>query len=264
MTAFSPRIVLITGGGSGIGAALARKLVKEGARVVIADLNMQGMRALTDELGSACEPVEIDVAVWEPMRALAERISINYGSLDLIVNCAGISSYGEMLDIPLEQWRNVMDVNLWGTIHGSLAAYAVMRKQGAGFIVNMGSMSTFLQPPLFGSYLTSKAGVLSFSLALAIEAEVYGVQVSVVCPGNVRTPLLGSWRTSSFTPTISAEDAASRILKAVSKRRRIIVFPFYAKIFWWLDRLCPNILNPLRRLIIGRARQRRHSTSGKE
>ncbi len=262
MTEFTPGIALITGGASGIGAALARQLVKNGARVVIADLNKKNMCTLTAELGSACEPVEVDVGVWEQMQALVERVSTRYGSLDLLVNCAGISSYGEMPEIPMEQWRKVMDVNLWGTIHGSLAAYAVMRKQGAGFIVNLGSMSTFLQPPLFGSYLTSKAGVLGFSLALGLEAECHGVQVSVVCPGNVKTPMLSAWRTSAFTPAISAEEAACRILKGVAKRHRIIVFPFYAKVFWWLDRLSPTILNPLRRLIIHRARQRTPPASG--
>lgn len=261
MTGFNPRVALITGGGSGIGAALAKRLAGTGVRVIVADIDLHKARGVAGELGGHSEAVEVDVSSMSQMEALVERIEAAHGGLDLIVNCAGIAGQGEMLEIPQDGWNRVLDVNLRGTINGSIAAYALMARQGAGYIVNLGSMSTFLRPPLFGPYVTSKAGILGFSLALAVEAEAHGVHVSVICPGNVRTPLLGSWDNSPFTPAISPEEAARRILRGVARKRRIVVFPFYAKVVWWLDRLSPNLLNPLRRLIIRRARRRRQPAS---
>jgi short-subunit dehydrogenase len=179
------------------------------------------------------------------------------------VNCAGISSYGETSEIPRAEWDRVIDVNLRGTIDVSLAAFASMREGGGGSIVNVASVSAFLNPPLFGPYITSKAAVIGFSRALAVEAEAHGVLVSVVCPGNVRTPMLGAWKQSFLTPSISPEDAATRILKGVAKRRTMIVFPFYAKVFWYLDRLSPGLLDPARRAILRRARARKSAESRK-
>jgi short-subunit dehydrogenase len=160
-------------------------------------------------------------------------------------------------------WSREVDVNLKGTMAVSLAAYRLMRRKGGGAIVNLGSAAPFSLPPLFAPYLATKAAVVTFSRALALEARAFGVFVGVACPGNVKTPLINSWKLSVFTPAIAADDAARQILNGVLKRRAIMVFPLYAKIFWYLDRLSPRILNPLRRLILSRSRKRQAGTMSK-
>lgn len=191
MNPFRPETALITGGGSGIGAALGKALADGGTRVFIADIDGAAARRVAEEIGSLGMPIELDVCEHQMVSEVIEGIAKTTGSVDLVVNCAGIASYGEVLDVTEKQWLSIINVNLWGTINVSLAAYAVMREQGRGCIVNMGSMSIYLQPPLLAPYVTSKAGVVGFSRALGVEAAAYGVDVTVVCPGNVKTPLLG-------------------------------------------------------------------------
>ncbi len=253
---YKEKIVLITGGAAGIGAALASEFARLGARVIVADLRV----AETHQTASAtaiAEAVVVDVSSATAVNALIGYISQKYGHLDVLVNCAGMINSGEMLEIPFDAWQRVMAVNLWGTINMSLAAYALMRARNAGIIINMGSASTFLGAPMLGPYVISKGGIYEFSKLLSIEAEASGIRVCVVCPGNVDTSMTRGRHLSGFTPAISAEDAAGRIMKGLAKRTPVIVFPFYAKIFWYLDRLSPRLLDPLRRRILQRARQRR-------
>jgi len=257
----SRRIAVITGGASGIGAALAKRLASAGTRVVIADASLERAHAVAGQIGDDARAMNVDVSDWAQTEALFATIASDYGRLDLVVTCAGIASHGELHEFPLSHWRDILDTNLMGTIHASLAAYAIMREQGSGTIVNLGSLSSLFSTPLCAPYCTSKAGVSGFSASLAIEANSYGIDVSLACPGNVRTPMLG-WNISRFTPAISAEDAAVRILKGIAKRRRIIVFPFYAKILWYIERLSPHILDPVRRAIIRRTRGRKQAGTG--
>lgn len=253
---FNQSIAIITGGASGLGAALAKELVSSGARVVIADSNFEKASIVADSLGATAEAVHVDVSQSDQIESLIQKTKAKYGTLDLMVNNAGISCYGEMIDLPLSEWTRVLEVNLWGVIAGSIAAYKVMAQQGSGRIVNLGSMATFIHDPLFGPYVTSKCGVVGFSRVLASEAEAHGVRVSVVCPGSIRTPMLNDCEPSKFTPSMPPPEAARRILEAVARNRRIIVFPFYARVLWWLDRINSSLLNPLRREILRRARQR--------
>jgi NAD(P)-dependent dehydrogenase (short-subunit alcohol dehydrogenase family) len=258
MTKFAPRVALITGGGSGIGSALAKQLGLGGTQVVIADTNLDCAQRVAAEAGDRAEAVEIDVTSWTRIEALCERIARQHGHLDLLITCAGVAAHGDLQEFTIDDWRRVIDINVMGTINASLAAYAIMRRQGAGTIVNVGSLSALFLTPFCAPYCTSKAAVSGFSLSLAIEARAHGVDVSLACPGNVRTPMLG-WNISRVTPAISSEDAARRILRGAAHKSRIIVFPFYAKAFWYLERLNPYILDPLRRAIIRRTRQRQVS-----
>lgn len=260
-TDFNPKVAIVTGGGSGLGAAISRELAGAGSRVIVADINLKGAEATARELGAKAEAVQLDVSDSAQFEALIRRVKADYGSLDLLFNGAGVSCYGEILDLTEVDWKKVLQVNLWGTINGSLAAYRVMAEQGSGNIINMGSLATFLFDPLFAPYTTSKCGVVGFSRILACEAEPYGVSVSVICPGNIRTPLLGQCEPSRFTPAMPAEEAASRILKAAAKKKTLVVFPFYTRMFWWIDRLSPKLLNPFRREMLRRARQRKASAA---
>ena len=140
-------------------------------------------------------------------------------------------------------WRNAaIWVNLMGVIAGSLAALRIMKEQRSGYILNMGSTNGLALTPMLGPYSASKAGVVFFSRGLAEEAKEWGVHVAVGCPGNIRTAILPSHVTSLMRP-MDPDYAAQRLLKGLSQKRRVIVFPMYARLWWWLDRFKPGTIS---------------------
>jgi NAD(P)-dependent dehydrogenase (short-subunit alcohol dehydrogenase family) len=252
---FSNKVAVVTGGASGLGAALAKELVAAGATVIIADIAQEKAQELAAALGKRAHAITLDVSSPEQMESVVQQVKSDFGALDLFFNNAGTSNHGEASDLPFSEWERVLRVNLLGVVAGSLCAYRVMKKQGSGRIINIGSASVFSCDPLFGPYVTSKFGVVGFSRVLAIEAEAYNVRVSVVCPGNIRTPMLDQKEPSWLTPAIPAERAARCILRGISRNRKIIVFPLRWRFVWWADRLSPALLDPLRRVIVRRGRR---------
>lgn len=250
---FAGKVAVVTGGGAGLGAAFCRALAANGARVVVADI--RGDLAAQVAAGIGAEAAEVDVSDPERITALLKATKAKYGSLDLVINNAGITAGGDSWEIPWGSWKGVIQVNLLGVIAGSLAAVKIMKEQGSGKILNMGSTNGLALTPRLGPYSASKAGVVFFSRGLAEEAAAFGVHVAVGCPGNVQTGILPS-HVSSLTPPMDPDFAARRILHALARGKRIIIFPLYAKLWWWLDRLSPELLGPLRRVIVRRARGR--------
>lgn len=251
---FSNKVAVVTGGASGLGAALAKELVGAGATVIIADIAREKAQQVAAALGKSAHAIPLDVSSPEQIDSVVKQVKANFGALDLFFNNAGTSNHGEASDLPFSEWDRVLRVNLMGVIAGSLSAYRVMKEQGSGRIINIGSASVFTCDPLFGPYVTSKFGVVGFSRVLSIEAEAYNVRVSVVCPGNIRTPMLDQQEPSWLTPAIPAERAARCILRGITRNRKIMVFPLRWRFVWWADRVNPALLNPLRRVIVRRAR----------
>jgi NAD(P)-dependent dehydrogenase (short-subunit alcohol dehydrogenase family) len=257
MTHLAGKVAMVTGGGSGLGAAFSHALAVDGARVVVADVN--GDKAAQVAAAIGAEAAEVDVSDSEQITSLLHATKSKYGSLDLVINNAGISAGGEPLEIRLEDWQRVLQVNLMGVITGSLAALRIMAEQRSGQILNVGSLNGLALTPMLGPYSASKAGVVFFSRGLAEEAKTLGVHVAVACPGNIQTSILPS-HVTSLMPPMDPDYAARRILKALRRGRRIIVFPLYANLWWWLDRLSPELLGPLRQVIVRRARARQAAT----
>ena len=253
---FKGKVSVVTGGGAGLGAAFCRALAADGAQVVVADIRGDLARQVAGAVGGeAAEAAEADVSDPRQITELLQATKAKYGSLDLVINNAGISAGGEPWEIPWEAWERVIRVNLMGVIAGSVAALRIMKEQGSGWILNMGSTNGLALTPMLGPYSASKAGVVFFSRGLAEEAAAFGVHVAVGCPGNVQTGILPS-HVSSLTPPMDPDLAARRILHALARKKRIIIFPLYAKLWWWLDRLNPGLLGPLRQVIVKRARGR--------
>ncbi len=253
------RSAIITGGASGLGAALCRQLAGDGAHVVIADVDLSGASRLQQELtvnGHSATSARLDVsdkrAVWE----LITRTASEHGRLDLMVNCAGIVSRGPAEDLP---WDRILEVNLGGVVAGTMAAYSVMKQQHFGSIVNIASMSALCYAPFHLPYVTSKSAVLGLSLAFREEARIQGVKIHVACPGNIETPMTHGAHLSPLTPALSAETVARAILRGISRNRAVIVFPFYARLFWWIERASPWLGCLLRQRIVesATARQRK-------
>ncbi len=240
----------MTGGGAGLGAAFTRALVREGARAVVAvDLRFPLPPA------EGVEAVELDICGEGALASLLGNVKERFGSLDLMINNAGVSVDGEPLAIPFGEWQRVIRVNLLGAIDGALAALRIRAAQDGGTILNIGSLTGLALTPLLGPYSSAKAGVVTFSRGRAEEARGMGVSVSVACPGNIATSILPE-HVSGLMKPMPADYAAERILGSAAAGTRIIVFPLYARTWWWLERVNPQLLAPLRQVIVNRSRAR--------
>lgn len=189
---FSGRVAVITGGASGIGAALARRLHGEGAKVLIADMNEARGQALAAELGERARFQATDVTSFDAVEALAQTAVHEWGSLDMLFNNAGIGNLSRIESLSTEDWRRVVATNLDGVFFGIKAALPIMKAQGRGAIVNTASASGMAADFGFAAYNAAKAGVINLTRTAAIDNAISGIRVNAVCPGPVDTPILGA------------------------------------------------------------------------
>jgi NADP-dependent 3-hydroxy acid dehydrogenase YdfG len=274
----SGKIAFVTGGASGIGAALSTKLVDEGAEVWIADRQIGAAQELAQRLGSGAgkaHAIEVDVRSYPSFeRAVAEAVQQS-GRIDYLFNNAGIGVGGEVDSYTLDDWNDVFDVNLRGVVHGIQAVYPIMIRQHSGHIVNTASMAGLVTNPGMASYTATKHAVVALSKALRVEAERHGVQVSVLCPGVIRTPILAGGKYGrydgasdekllkfweAFRP-MAPEKFAERTLRAVLRGDAIIVVPAWWKAFWYLERLSPALSMRAAKLSLQRLREVESTTS---
>jgi NAD(P)-dependent dehydrogenase (short-subunit alcohol dehydrogenase family) len=187
----SGRVAVITGGGSGIGLATARRFHAEGARVVVVDVNHEAGKAAADEVGG--EFVAVDVTDENGVRDLFAHVKSAYGSVDIAFNNAGISPPDDdsILDTGLEAWERVQRVNLTSVFLCCKYAIPYMREQGKGSIINTASFVALMGAATSQiSYTASKGGVLAMTRELGVQFAREGVRVNALCPGPVNTPLL--------------------------------------------------------------------------
>jgi NAD(P)-dependent dehydrogenase (short-subunit alcohol dehydrogenase family) len=198
---FAGKVALVTGAGSGIGAAVARGLAREGAALVLADVDATSLGTVAAELGCLSRAVDV-VNAAQVDGVVADAVSA-HGGLDVVVHCAGVDdpvakqriaerlAAGRPPDVTPElsddRWRRVLAVNLDGTFHVLRAALRVMVPRGAGAIVTVGSSAAFDAPAGYPHYAASKAGVHALSQAVAKEVAGHGVRVNVVAPGPTET-----------------------------------------------------------------------------
>jgi len=252
------KVAFITGGASGIGAAFATALADQGAVVWIADRQIgpaQELAQRINDAGGKAQAVELDVRSYPSFeRAVAEALRYS-GRIDYLFNNAGIGAGGEVDSYTLDDWNDVIDVNLRGVAYGIQAVYPIMIRQGGGHIVNTASMAGLVASPGIASYTATKHAVVGMSKALRLEAERHGVRVSVLCPGVIRTPILSGGRygrSNGLTEEqqlkfweplrpLAPEVFAERALRAVSRGKAIIVVPAWWKAFWYLERLSPTL-----------------------
>lgn len=194
------RRVLITGGASGIGAATARRFVKERSRVVVLDRDRDGCQAIQAAFAGLEGTICADVSVETEVHRAFEEMDRLCGGIDVLVNNAGISIRHRFLDITLEEWRQVLSVNLDGVFLMAREAAKRMSEQGSGVILNTASTNGIMGYPFYADYNASKAGVIELTRSMALELAPT-VRVLAVCPGYVLTPM----QEAEYSPEMLAE-----------------------------------------------------------
>jgi meso-butanediol dehydrogenase/(S,S)-butanediol dehydrogenase/diacetyl reductase len=188
------QVALVTGGGRGIGAGIARALATAGADVVVADYDAKlakaGSKEVTD-IGRRSAAIVVDVRKAEDVQAMVKQVVKQFGRLDIAVNNAGIVSLGGVEELTVAQWDDVIDINLRGVFLCCQAEIAVMRKAKYGRIINTASIAGKVGFPNLAHYSASKFGVIGFTNAVAKEVAKEGITVNALCPGIVGT---GMWR----------------------------------------------------------------------
>ncbi|MFE1832778.1 SDR family oxidoreductase [Streptomyces sviceus] len=267
---FGGQLVLVTGAGSGIGRATAFAFAEAGARVVAVDRDTESA-ARTAELSRLLGAPEtwaetVDVSDEQAMEKLAVKVAAEYGVVDVLVNNAGIGIGGSFLDTTTEDWKKVLDVNLWGVIHGCRLFGRQMAERGqGGHIVNIASAAAYQPSRALSAYGTSKAAVLMLSESLRAELAGRGIGVSAICPGFVNTAITSTarfagvdadeekrrqkrtarlYRLRNYPP----EKVADAILRAIVRNQAVVPVTPEARGAHALARWAPKALRAIARL----------------
>jgi NAD(P)-dependent dehydrogenase (short-subunit alcohol dehydrogenase family) len=261
------RTVLVTGAAGGIGLATAMAFAREGARLVLVDVDGDRLEEAEAELlalGTECRTYTVDVSSEEQVRDLAARTEVAFGGLDVLVNVAGVAIGGDIADTTVDDWRWIMGVNLWGPINAIGAFLPGMLERGSGHVVNIASAGGLVAVPGLGAYCTTKFALVGLSEALYQEARERNVSVTVVCPGLTNTGMYERIRYRGvsrekavrlFARIVSrcmpAEKTGELIVRAVQRDRFLLVTTAHGRLGYLAKRLSPG----LTRLVLRQGRR---------
>lgn len=234
-------VVLLTGAGSGLGAAMARRFARAGYRVAVTDINPDRARRVSEELaatGAVTLHSALDVTSDSDWQHLSDWLQGHWGRVNVLVNNAGVAASGLCEETTMENWQWVMDIDLMGVVRGCHRFLPQLRSEGAAgrpaYIINIASFAGFSAMPGMSAYGTAKAAVIALSEHLLTELDGSGVGVSVVCPSFVATNLLDSLRSTGTEARktverwmkhspVTAEDVAEIVIKAMEKRQFLVL-----------------------------------------
>jgi len=252
---------VVTGAGSGLGAALCDVLAARGARVIAADLDLAAATATAKRGGAKVHAVQCDVRDLAAVERLAQEADRLIGGVDLVVNNAGVAVVGQMGEVPIADWRWVIDVNLWGVIHGCHVFVPRLRAQRGGHVLNVASAAGLVHMPTMIPYNVTKAAVVALSETLYADLADDGVGVSVLCPSFFPTNLTRSTRTSVDTKLHraamrlvekggwTAEQIARAALDGIDKGALHVTPQPDISWAWRLKRLAPTTFQRLSRRV---------------
>jgi NAD(P)-dependent dehydrogenase (short-subunit alcohol dehydrogenase family) len=247
---------LVTGAASGIGRAVALAAAKEGAELFLTDINAVGLQAtvelIQDAGGSVSLHQAVNIADADGVKSLADSIHARFGSLDVVMNIAGISVWGRIEDLQLAHWRKAVEVNLMGPIHVMQFFIPEMIRAGrGGHMVNVSSAAGLFGLPWHAPYSASKFGLRGISEVLRYDLKQHGIGVSLVCPGGVDTglvntievvgvnmgdPVLQRFRQRFQSHAVSPEQAATAILKGIKANRYMVFTSPDIRVGYWFQR----------------------------
>lgn len=263
---FQNKLVLISGGSSGIGLALAHNLVETGAHVFILARRLENLTSTILELKAIrIDPaqriglVSADVSKEKSMAVIMDKFILKVGLPDFLINSAGITYPGTAVDLPMEIFHSMMDVNFHGMVCLTKAFLPAMISRGSGHIVNISSLVGFFASFGYSAYAASKFAVKGFSDVLRAELKPEGIRISIVFPADVDTPQLAYER--AIQPEImrdinaagglmAADDVAKAILKGVAKNRYIITPGFQSTLAYFVSQVAGYLLYPIMDLLV--------------
>lgn len=264
MRPFEHRLVVITGGGSGIGREAALEFARQGAEIVLSDINLAGAEetaALVARAGgAAAHAYRLDVSDPSDIEAHAAAVLADHGVPDVLVNNAGVGAAGDFLATPREEFDRVLGINLFGVVNTARAFGAAMAERGiGGHIVNLSSMAAYAPQPDMGAYSTSKAAVFMFSDCLRAEMAKYGIGVTTICPGVVHTNIVATTKISGVSTEEEArlqrvgdrayelrrygpDRVAKQIVAAARRNREVVPVTPESKLQYLFNRAAPGLV----------------------
>jgi NAD(P)-dependent dehydrogenase (short-subunit alcohol dehydrogenase family) len=251
----TPLRAVITGGGGGLGRALALELADHGASIVVSDIEPEGAEEtarLVRQRGTRAEVVPCDVSDRDAVFGLVDETVSRLGGIDFIANNAGVGIGGPFDEVSIEDWRWTVDINLWGVVYGCQAAIPKMKAQGRGYVLNVASAAGLLCPPAMSAYNVTKAGVVALSETLFAEYKSRGINVSVLCPTFFKTNIMGSGRGATTQKEdnqvrqwmerskVQAPDVAKQAIEAVRDGKLYVQPMRDGRMGWRLKRAHPQ------------------------
>ncbi|MEM7053024.1 MAG: SDR family NAD(P)-dependent oxidoreductase [Pseudomonadota bacterium] len=267
------RLALITGAGSGLGAAMALKFAQSGWNVLATDLDEARANETVENLpGEGHRSYALNVTDEARWQALRDEIEANGEQLDLLVNNAGVATGGMTGETPLEDWRWVMEINTMGVVVGCHYFVEHFRRNRSGHIINVASWAGLAAAPGIASYGTAKSAVVSFSEMLRAELHGAGVYVSVLCPAFVKTDLTSTMRAPDDNYAkrvnrwmeksgVSADDVAGLVMRAVEKPKFLLLTHSDTRWLYRLKRWFPGLY--FRLLVREAAKMEKHAAARK-
>lgn len=250
---FPRKRAFITGAGSGLGLALSHALARDGWSLGLFDRNLERLTDIEGELSAANFPVLAypgDVTQADELTVAVNSFAAVHDGLDLMINNAGVACSGPLMEVPLDDWRWIIDINLMGVVHGCRAAIPHLERNGSGLLINVASAAAFASSPNMSPYNATKAAVLSLSETLAGELRAHGIQVSCVMPTYFKTALLESARgpksqrdranTLMETSGYAVMEVARDVLTFAGAGETYIVLPKSARSMWRIKRWLPK------------------------
>ncbi|MBN1413142.1 MAG: SDR family oxidoreductase [Spirochaetales bacterium] len=246
MNEYNNKIAVITGAASGIGREIAQQLVRMGSTVVMLDIDSDGLKNFLQENKDYNNKIEtnlIDVTNYNEINRLINDIADKHGTINFMFNNAGIGGTLPFESATMDHWHKIIDLNLYGVIHGIQAVFPIMKKQKSGHIINTSSISGIIPYPGQVLYNTTKYAITGLTLSLREEARKYNISLSIVCPGLVRTnifykPIIGAAASEKEAAipqgTVPVNLAVSQILKDIKKNKILSITPRILKLGYWL------------------------------